>query len=110
MRWPLDGIEGYAAVIRDDYSKPSRIPVPIPIAAKDGVYLQSIKIPRKILPCGYLHHRLVPIVVGDRLPYASIIPHRYWGEEFRALWCSEDPPLSDEMLSDFRSDSPEITP
>lgn len=107
---PLNGIEEYAAVIRDDHSLPPRIVVPTQIATKPGVYLQSIGIQREKLPRGYLHHRLVPIIVHRSRPYASIIPQRYWGGKFRALWCAGDPLLSEQVLAGYRAEWPEIEP
>ncbi len=107
---PLDGIEHYANVIRDDHSMPGRLEVPVPLATKPGVFLQSIAIERARLPCEYLHHRLVPIVTSRSAHFAAIIHHQHWSPEFRGLWCAGDPPLSEMDLADYSTESPEITP
>jgi hypothetical protein len=107
---PLDGIEEYAKVIRDDHSLPDPVEVPTEIAAKRGVFLQTIGIERAKLPRRYLHHRLVPIVKFRGSGFASIIHHAYWGAEFRGIWSTGDPLLSEQELAAYRADSPEITP
>lgn len=76
---PLEGIERFAEVIRDDYSMPMRIAVPERIAIQEGYYLQSIGIEREKLPDQYLHHRLVPIVTHPRIPVCDNYPQPILG-------------------------------
>ncbi|MGC4072391.1 MAG: hypothetical protein QM760_07730 [Nibricoccus sp.] len=84
--------------------------MPAQIAMQQGYSLQSIGILRRALPCGYLHHRLVPIVTHPRIPYATILASKYWGEEFTKIWLSGSPPLSEGDLEKYRQNFPEITP
>lgn len=107
---PVDGIEEFAEVIRDDYSKPMRVAVPERIAMRSGFFLQSIGIERRKLPDGYLHHRLVPVITHPRYSYASIIHQRFWGEEFTAIWRSSERLLTDAELKRYQEAFPEIVP
>lgn len=107
---PLDGIKEYAHVIRNDDSPNDRIEVPVALAMKPGVWLHTILVERAKLPLGYLHHRLVPVVYVRGSPFVSIIHHRYWGAEFRALWSAGDSPLPEEELRIYRDKNPEVVP
>jgi hypothetical protein len=107
---PIDGIEEFARVIRDDNSLPDTMEIPVGIAMKRGVFLQTVGIERARLPCGYLHHRLLPVVYLRRSGFVSIVHHRYWGAEFSARWCAGDALLSEEELREYRVDFPEIEP
>ncbi len=107
---PLTGIEDFARVIRDDYELPPVMEVPESIAQKKGVFLQTILMERAKLPGGYLHHRLIPVVAAAGSGFVSPVPHRYWGDEFRACWSGGDPLLSEARLRQYRADSPEIVP
>jgi hypothetical protein len=107
---PLEGIEEYARVIRNDDAISGTIDVPAEIAMKPGVLLQDVVIERQKLPCGYLHHRLVPVVFLRGSQFVSIVHHRYWGDEFRTRWCAGDPPLTEEELRLYRADFPEVVP
>lgn len=107
---PLEGIEEYAKVIRDDYSLPPTIKVPLGIATKEGVFLQSVGVERAKLPHGYLHHRLVSVVHFPGSKFVSIIHHRHWGNEFRNIWCAGDASMSKDQLATYRADFPQVTP
>jgi hypothetical protein len=107
---PTEGIEEFVATIRDDYEMTQRIPVPESVAMREGYFLQSIGIPRRKLPDGYLHHRLVPIVTHPKIPYATILDCRFWTEDFTTIWRSGDPLLSEEELQRYREAFPDITP
>lgn len=107
---PTDGIEDFADVIRDDYSMPMRVAVPESVAMQGGYFLQSIGIPRRKLPHGYLHHRLVPIVTHPRIPYATILDCRFWNEDFKRIWRSGNPLLTEDNLRRYREEFPEVDP
>jgi hypothetical protein len=107
---PLEGVEDFARIIRDDYSAEARVPVPGILAMRNGCHLQSIGIERHKLPCGYLHHRLVPIITHPAIPYATLVHHRYWSPDFTTTWLSGHPLLSREELESYQADFPTITP
>jgi len=107
---PLDGIAEYVRVIRDDNSLPHTIEVPESIAQKRGVYLQTILVERAKLPCGYLHHRLIPVTFSKGSGFVSAVHQRYWDDDFRASWSQGDPPLTEDQLREYRANFPEIVP
>lgn len=107
---PLDGIEEFARVIRDDDSLPGTVEIPPSVAMKPGVLLQTVGIERALLPPGYLHHRLLPVVFLPGSGFVSIVHQRHWGEEFRARWCCGEPLLSAAQWREYRESFPEIEP
>jgi hypothetical protein len=107
---PVEGIEEFLSIIRDDYSMAMRVPVPEALAMSPGYHLQSIGIERHKLPQGYLHHRLVPILTHSRIPYATLVDCKYWSPEFTAIWRSGDPLLTAGELQIYREQFPEIIP
>lgn len=102
------GIEEFVAIIRDDSSMANRIKVPSQISAGYDVFLQSVRIDRLDLPTNYLHHRLVPIVYYPPNTYAKIVSCGYWGDEFKRIWSSGEPPLSDKEIEEYAAHWPEI--
>ena len=105
---PLDKIESFAGIIRDDYAMVPRLEVPERIATKSGIYLQSIGMERAKLPTGYLHHRLVPIITHRSVPYATVVDHKFWSPEFKEIWLSGNPLLSAEELKEMQQHFPDV--
>lgn len=96
--------------VRDDFDSTSRLMVPGDLAASREIYFQAIYIHREKLPAGYLHHRLVPIIIHETIPYASILPLRFWGDEFSDIWKSGSPPLSEATLQQYQLANPGVIP
>ncbi|MGJ8638805.1 MAG: hypothetical protein ACSHYA_05385 [Opitutaceae bacterium] len=104
------GIEAFVEIIRDDCSMANRIQVPKSISSGYDVFLQSLRIDRRDLPTGYLHHRLVPVAYSSRHTYSKIVSSKFWSEEFREIWSSGLPPLSTETLQGYAEAWSEIKP
>ncbi len=103
-------LENFAQQIRDDSNSPKRIRIPEELAGGREAFFQSIYIPRTHLPCGYLHHRLVPVLAHPVLSYTCILPLKYWPTDFTRKWLQEEPLLSAEQLAAYQAAFPDVQP
>ncbi len=89
---PPPGTEAVAKAIRDDHSDFSRIEMPAALGVGAGRYFANICIHRGRLPLGYIHSKLVPILIlPERTPWCSILPLRFWSPELVDIWKSGAP-------------------
>ena len=101
----------FAAQIRNDsFPTPNRVRIPPELAGERKAYFQSIYIPRTSLPGGYLHTRLVPIVVHPMSSYAIMVPLKFWPEKFKAKWLEGKPPLDAQALAAYHIAFPDVEP
>jgi len=101
------GTEKVAAAIRDDHSTFVRLKLPAEIGADPRSYLGNICIHRTRLPSGYLHDRLLPIlVIPEETDWCCILPLRGWPPRLREIWLSGPPAYQpdafDRMLKDHK--------
>jgi hypothetical protein len=86
---PPLGTEKVAAAIRDDRSQFARILLPPSIGGVTRAFFANICIHRSRLPLGYIHDRLVPLLIApDKTDWCTILPLRFWDEEFKRIWSS----------------------
>ena len=86
------GTEQVAAAINDDQSDFSRIHLPVELGIHPGCYFANICIHRSRLPLGYIHTRLVPILIAPELTqWCALLPLRAWSVQFQELWKSGAP-------------------
>ena len=89
---PPAGTEEVACAIRNDRSDFARIELPPELGVEQGCYFANICIHRTRLPLGYIHSRLVPILIApEKSPWCSLLPLRFWGETFQRIWKSGPP-------------------
>ncbi|HEV2695650.1 MAG TPA: hypothetical protein VG347_22350 [Verrucomicrobiae bacterium] len=104
-------LKKFASQIRNDsFPTPNRVRIPPELAGERKAYFQSIYIPRPSLPGGYLHSRLVPIIVHPMCSYAILMPVKFWPEKFKAKWLEGKPPLDSQALADYRRSFPNVEP
>lgn len=97
--FPPEGTEEVATAIRDDSSKFTRIRLPAEIGVKGEAYFANISFLRSRLPLGYLHDRLLPILIApDKTPWCALLPLRFWPEELRDTWESGTSALPSESV------------
>ena len=86
---PPPGTETIANAIRDDSSDFARIELPQTLGVGGLCYFANICIHRTRLPLGYLHSRLVQILIQpSRTPGCCILPLRFWGQRMIDIWAS----------------------
>jgi hypothetical protein len=89
---PPPGTEQVAFAIRDDQSDFARIEMPLALGVGSGRYFANICILRSRLPSGYLHSRLVPILIcPEQTQWCCLLPLRFWSPRFSGIWASGDP-------------------
>ncbi len=89
---PPKGAEKVAAAIRDDRSQFVRMEVSEAVGAPSECYFANLCIHRTRLPLGYLHSRLVPLLIAPKkTPWCCLLPLRFWSSEMRAVWESGAP-------------------
>ncbi|MEI9895253.1 MAG: hypothetical protein WDN28_15520 [Chthoniobacter sp.] len=78
--------------MRDDQSSFTRLRIPVEAGAHGEAYLANLCIHRTRLPAGYLHSRLLPVLVAPpRTSYCCILPLRFWAPALTELWSSGPP-------------------
>ncbi len=94
---PPPGTESVAAAMRDDRSAFARLRLPEEVGAYGEAYLANLCVHRTRLPGGYLHDRLLPILVfPERTEWCCILPLRGWPQPLQELWLS-GPPANDPV-------------
>jgi hypothetical protein len=89
---PPPGTERVAFAIRDDQSDFARIEMPLALGVASGCFFANICILRSRLPLGYLHSRLVPILIcPEETQWCCLLPLRFWSSRFSEIWASGDP-------------------
>jgi hypothetical protein len=88
------GAERVAAAISDDRSSFARIRLPESIGAHGESYFANLCVHRTRLPTGYLHERLLPLLIAPGVTeWCCILPLRFWAPRLREIWAS-GPPIS----------------
>jgi hypothetical protein len=100
---PPPGTEKIAAAIRDDRSNFVRLRLPVEVGAHGTSYFANLCLHRTRLPLGYIHDRLLPILVAPEITeWCCILPLRGWPPALRQIWSSGrpayDPASFDQML------------
>ncbi len=103
-------LETFARQIRDDTKGRNRIRIPKELSCGRAAYFQLVYVPRTRLPCGYLHHRLVPVIAHPASSYACILPLEFWPADFKRKWLEGEPPLSAERLALYQQAFPNVQP
>ena len=94
---PPPGTEKIADAMRDDRSVFTRLRLPLEAGAYGEAYLGNLCIHRTRLPGGYLHDRLLPLLVApEKTEWCCILPLRGWPQKLRELWLS-GPPANDPV-------------
>jgi hypothetical protein len=89
---PPAGTEAVAKAIRDDRSQFARIMLPAKISGVEHACMGNICIQRTRLPFGYIHDRLVPLLIApQKTEWCMLLPLRFWDDAFKAVWCSGEP-------------------
>ena len=89
---PPPGTERIAAAIRDDQSNFARILLPVEVGAHGTSYFANLCIHRTRLPLGYIHDRLLTILVAPgKTEWCCILPLRAWPPELKKIWSSGPP-------------------
>ena len=107
---PPPGTETIAAAMRDDQSVFTRLRLPVETGAHGEAYLANLCIHRTRLPGGYLHDRLLPLLVAPReTEWCCILPMRGWTPQLKSLWLS-GPPANDPVEFNRRLTQANIKP
>src|SRR6185369_2936500 len=86
------GCEKVAAAIRDDRSNFARIRLPVELAGRGESYFGNLCIHRGRLPSGYVHDRLLPILIAPKeTHWCCILPLRCWPAALKERWQSGPP-------------------
>jgi hypothetical protein len=89
---PPKGTETIARAIRDDSSDFARLRLPTEVDAYGSSYLANLCIQRTRLPKGYLHERLLPILVSpEETEWCCILPLRFWSPKLKEIWLTGSP-------------------
>ena len=104
---PPVGTEQIASAIRDDRSSFRRLRLPVELEAYGEAYLSNLCIHRSRLPTGYVHDRLLPILVApSETEYCCILPLRFWTAMLKQIWSSGppayEPSVFTEMLAVYK--------
>lgn len=96
---PPPGTERIARAMRDDRSRFARLALPLCVSRLESCYLANLCIHRTRLPLGYLHDRLVPLLIAPhKTQWCCLLPLRFWALSFTTLWKSGLPALAPEPL------------
>jgi hypothetical protein len=107
---PPAGTETVATAIRDDRSQFVRLRLPPQVSTVEQSFFANICIQRTRLPFGYIHDRLVPLLVApQKTEWCMLLPIRFWDDGFKEAWCS-GPPANDQKLFHTRCQLHRITP
>lgn len=99
---PPHGTEEIAAALNDDESNFSRLRLPSTLGAQGEWYFANVCIHRSRLPLGYLHDRLVPILIAPaETEWCCILPLRYWAPKLKDLWGSGPPAHPPSRFTDM---------
>ena len=94
---PPSGTENVALAIRDDQSQFARIMLPPSVSGLERAYFGNICVHRSRLPLGYLHDRLVPLLVAPgKSEWCTLLPLRFWDDKFKSIWSSGPPAYDPE--------------
>lgn len=89
---PPEGTVHIAAMIRDDHSDFSRVRLPSVLGAKGDAYLANLCLHRSRLPLGYVHDRLVPLLIAPtETEWCCLLPLRAWSPKLQEIWGSGSP-------------------
>ena len=89
---PPPGTEEAARAIRDDQSGFSRIDLPVQLGGNGKGCFGNLCIHRTRLPLGYLHSRLVPLLIEPkRTKWCCLLPLRFWSPALTEIWQSGPP-------------------
>lgn len=92
---PPAGTERIASAIRDDRSQFARLLLPPSIGGLERCFLANVCIHRSRLPLGYLHDRLVPLLIAPaKTEWCTLLPIRFWPDTLKGTWVS-GPPVYD---------------
>jgi hypothetical protein len=92
---PPPGTERVAEAIRDDRSSFTRILLPVEVGAHGTSYFANLCLHRTRLPLGYIHDRLLPLLVApEETEWCCILPLRGWPQSLKGIWSSEAPVYS----------------
>ncbi|WP_395736751.1 hypothetical protein [Prosthecobacter sp.] len=84
---PPPKTEAVANAIRDDRSSFAVIKLPPTLGAKPGSCFGNICIQRTRLPLGYIHTRLVPILIQpEKTDWCTLLPLRFWSPDLIKIW------------------------
>jgi hypothetical protein len=97
---PPKGTEAIANAMRDDTSGFARLRLPVELDAFGESYLANLCIHRTRLPGGYLHDRLLPILIAPKqTEWCCILPLRFWSPGFKEVWLSGPPAYEPSQFS-----------
>jgi len=89
---PPPGTEVVARAIGDDQSEFSRLDLPPQLGGNGKGCFGNLCIHRDRLPMGYLHSRLVPILIEPgRTRWCCLLPLRFWSATLTKIWESGPP-------------------
>lgn len=91
-RPPPQGTEIVASSIRNDQSSFPRIELPPALGVEKGRFVANLCIHRSRLPLGYIHSRLVPLLIcPDKTHWSCLLPRRFWSPRMVEVWKSGPP-------------------
>ena len=94
---PPAGTEKVASAIRDDRSQFARLMLPPSVGGLERCFFANVCIHRSRLPLGYLHDRLVPLLIAPaKTEWCTLLPIRFWPDSLRANWSSGPPAYEPE--------------
>jgi hypothetical protein len=97
---PPPGTEQVAWAIGDDQSQFSRLDLPAQLGGNGKGCFGNLCIHRSRLPLGYLHSRLVPILIEPRrTKWCCLLPLRFWSSHLIGIWQSGPPCYPQEVFS-----------
>ena len=98
---PPPGTEKVARAIGDDHSNFVRLDLPTQLGGNGKGCFGNVCIHRSRLPLGYLHTRLVPILIEPRrTKWCCLLPLRFWGSTLTEIWQSGPPCYSPELFAE----------
>ena len=98
---PPKGTEKVAAAIQNDRSQFARLELPAELGAPAGCYFANLCIHRTRLPLGYIHSRLVPLLIArKKTSWCCLLPLRFWSPEMRLVWESGAPLYNQAAFED----------
>jgi len=89
---PPPGTQAIAQAMRNDRSDFARLMLPREIDESESSYLANLCIHRTRLSGGYLHERLLPILIcPKKTPWCCILPLRFWSAQMKDVWLAGSP-------------------
>lgn len=90
------GTEEVARAIENDQSQFARIALPRELGVTGNCFFANLCIHRSRLPLGYIHDRLVPLLIlPEKTQWCTLLPLRFWPDQLQAVW-SSGPPAGDQ--------------